>query len=241
MNEEGKVPRSHLNPALRIILAVLMAFGIFILSSAVVMTVATRTGYLETWFAGAMQHASTLIICFLVFLVMGARNRAFFGFRLPVGSWLGPGLMLGTSTGIISTLAAIWIPGTGMEFAGEYLTWQLIIFIWFLASFAEEILYRGLIQSFLSPLAGAGISIAGIRLSIPVIVAALVFGLGHIVVLTMGVGIPSVVVIVLFATFLGLVAGYYRERTGSILPAIIIHMAGNIGGSLAAWLMEVMG
>jgi membrane protease YdiL (CAAX protease family) len=37
------------------------------------------------------------------------------------------------------------------------------------------------------------------------------------------------------ATFLGLVAARYREKTGSLLPAIIVHALFNIGSMLPLW------
>ncbi|MCK5599585.1 CPBP family intramembrane metalloprotease [bacterium] len=35
---------------------------------------------------------------------------------------------------------------------------------------------------------------------------------------------------------MGLFAGYYREKTGSLIPAILIHISANIGGYLAGFL-----
>ncbi len=44
--------------------------------------------------------------------------------------------------------------------------------------------------------------------------------------------------LILLVTFLGLVAAHYREKTGSLLPAISIHALFNIGGSLPLWVMQ---
>ena len=38
--------------------------------------------------------------------------------------------------------------------------------------------------------------------------------------------------IVIFGIVLGIIAGYYREQTNSLIPAIMVHMCFNIGGSL---------
>jgi len=38
--------------------------------------------------------------------------------------------------------------------------------------------------------------------------------------------------IVIFGVVLGLIAGCQKEKTGSLLPAIIVHMCFNIGASL---------
>ncbi len=111
---------------------------------------------------------------------------------------------------------------------------QSVIFVWIYASTCEEVFTRGLLQSFLSPLARYGISLSKkLRLSLPVLFSGLYFGLMHIVAIDkMG---PPVIVL---TSLLGIVAGYYREKTGSLIPAIIIHALFNIGGMLPMWLLS---
>jgi membrane protease YdiL (CAAX protease family) len=48
----------------------------------------------------------------------------------------------------------------------------------------------------------------------------------------------AAVPIILVVVFLGLVAARYRERTGSLLPAIIVHALFNIGGTLPLWVLQ---
>ena len=43
--------------------------------------------------------------------------------------------------------------------------------------------------------------------------------------------------VIVLTSLLGIVAGYYREKTGSLIPAIIIHALFNIGGMLPMWLL----
>jgi membrane protease YdiL (CAAX protease family) len=70
----------------------------------------------------------------------------------------------------------------------------------------------------------------------PVLVSALFFGSMHIVLVkSMG---PAAVPVILMAVFLGLIAARYRERTGSLLPAIIVHALFNIGGMLPLWVIQ---
>jgi membrane protease YdiL (CAAX protease family) len=40
----------------------------------------------------------------------------------------------------------------------------------------------------------------------------------------------TIVCVLSFTTLLGLLAGLARERTGSLMPAIGTHLAGNVGG-----------
>ena len=111
---------------------------------------------------------------------------------------------------------------------------QDIIFIWIYASICEEIFTRGLLQSFLSPLTKYGVTLfKRWRLSLPVLFSGLFFGMMHVVAIER-IGPP----VILFASALGIIAGYYREKTESLIPAIIIHALFNIGGMLPMWLLS---
>ena len=112
---------------------------------------------------------------------------------------------------------------------------QTIVFVWVYASICEEVLTRGLLQTLLSRGAEAGAANSRC-LSMPVVVSGLFFGAMHIV-LVRFMGFGAIPVIVL-ATGLGLVAAHYREKTGSLIPAIVIHALFNIGSSLPLWVMQ---
>jgi uncharacterized protein len=116
---------------------------------------------------------------------------------------------------------------------------QFVVFVWIYASVAEEIFVRGLLQGYLGPLAGCRISCCGKTLSVPVVFCAVFFGGMHVVLWPM-MGALALVPMGL-ATVLGLVTGYYRAKTGSLLPAILIHALFNIGGSLPAWILGAAG
>ncbi|MFC1850185.1 lysostaphin resistance A-like protein [candidate division CSSED10-310 bacterium] len=112
---------------------------------------------------------------------------------------------------------------------------ESILFIWIYASVCEEIFTRGFLQSYLEPLRKYGFTLLKRwRLSVPVLFSGIFFGLMHIVAIkAMG---PPVLV---FTTILGLVAGYYREKTGSLWPAIIIHALFNVGGMAPPWILNI--
>jgi membrane protease YdiL (CAAX protease family) len=97
------------------------------------------------------------------------------------------------------------------------------------------VLTRGLVQGFLEPLKDYGLRVFRLRLSIPVIVGAVFFGLMHLALLSTGADAAAVVTIALFAVVLGLIAGYYRESTGSLWPAILVHFLFNVWGSAVDW------
>lgn len=110
---------------------------------------------------------------------------------------------------------------------------QLIVFVWIYASVCEEVLTRGLLQSLIG---GWGIASGrAARFSVPVLVSGLFFGAMHLV-LIRSMGATAAVPIVL-ATLLGFLAARYRESTGSLIPAIIVHALFNVGGMLPGWMI----
>jgi membrane protease YdiL (CAAX protease family) len=111
---------------------------------------------------------------------------------------------------------------------------QIVLRVWIVASIAEEVLTRGLIQGLLAPLSTTGFRVAGELVSVSVLLAALAFAALHLV-LVRKMGAKAAPVIVL-AFLLGCVAGVYRQTTGSLIPAVIVHMLFNIGGTVPMWL-----
>jgi membrane protease YdiL (CAAX protease family) len=118
---------------------------------------------------------------------------------------------------------------------------QIVVTVWIIASTCEEVLYRGLIQSFLEPLRVHGLDVFGVRLSLPVIAAALLFGCMHIMLLTAGADGFLVGGIVGTAIVVGLMAGYYREKSGSLVPAILVHMLFNAYGGVSEHIQKIVG
>ena len=139
-------------------------------------------------------------------------------------------------TAVLSTLSAIAAP-SGEAVGGpiDLTKSQMILFVWFYASVSEEALTRGLLQTLLSRGAEAG-ALPSRRLTMPVLLSGLFFGSMHLVLVkSMG---PAAVPVILLVVFLGLVAARYRERTGSLLPAVIVHALFNIGGMFPLWVIE---
>jgi len=111
---------------------------------------------------------------------------------------------------------------------------QTVLRIWVVASIAEEVPTRGLIQGLLAPLSATGFHVAGVLVSVSILLAALAFAAMHLV-LVRKMGAKAVPVIVL-AFLLGCVTGVYRQTTGSLIPAVIVHMLFNVGGTIPLWL-----
>jgi membrane protease YdiL (CAAX protease family) len=156
-------------------------------------------------------------------------TRGTYKFSLRIVMWVLPMAVLS----LASTLASPGGRGTGGPF--ELTKSQIVVFVWIYASISEELLTRGLLQTLLGGNARVGAG-APRKLSMPVILSALFFGAMHLVLIkSMG---PAAVPVILLAVFLGLVAAHYRERTGSLLPAIIVHVLFNIGGTLPLWVIQ---
>ncbi len=145
-------------------------------------------------------------------------------------------LMWVLPTAALSIVSAVVSPGgQGTGGPSEFTKLQMVVFVWVYASISEEILTRGLLQTLLSRNAKVAAA-APRRLSMPVLLSGLFFGSMHIgLVKSMG---PAAVPVILLAVFLGLVAARYREKTGSLLPAIIVHALFNIGGMLPLWVIQ---
>ena len=188
---------------------------------------------------------SMLIIALLLIYFIGKGKFADFGFRFAKIKIILKAFFTAFWIALVMfILNAISIRITGMpEGTGKGpLTDSIlknIIMIWILASIIEEIFYRGFLQTFLNPLKDIGLKLGKIYLSLPIIAAAIMFGLMHFCLLGM---MPDRMVyfIIVNAFVLGLIAGYYREKTGSLIPAYLVHLAFNIVGMLPQIIMTTM-
>jgi membrane protease YdiL (CAAX protease family) len=183
------------------------------------------------------NQTSMLIVSFLMIAVIlrGDFHRCGFTFgtyrfKATILLWF----LLGT----LGSLSAELLGGNGIKPAGNLTHPQIIMLAWIYASIVEEIVYRGLILSFLSPLSAIRIKIGKIYLSLPVLICGLFFGAMHLLLLTAGVPIKTLCILIPFGIICGCVSGYYKETTGSIIPAVVVHSLFNIGGNLPFWIYD---
>ncbi|MBU8893708.1 MAG: CPBP family intramembrane metalloprotease [Bacteroidales bacterium] len=128
--------------------------------------------------------------------------------------------------------------GNGHTGIADFNPLQFFLFVFLYASICEEFLFRGFTQNFFEPLKLRGIRISkNLFISMPVLLSGVLFGLGHLILLTSNTSGPIIFRIVIFATTLGFVAGYFQEKHKSILPAIIIHMTGNLPGLIMSFVL----
>ena len=115
---------------------------------------------------------------------------------------------------------------------------QILIFVFFMASVSEEFLFRGFLLNYLKPLSNSGITIFHRKISTPVIISGLVFGLAHIILFVSGASLFFALRVVFFTAVLGIVAGYYQEKYDNHAYAIIVHMSANFMGFISALILS---
>ncbi len=139
---------------------------------------------------------------------------------------------------IVNTLIVAIGNAFGIKAEANYLfdvmnSLQFFLFIFIMASVAEEALFRGFLQNILKPLQSRGVKIFKRHISLPVIIAAIAFSLAHLVLIASGAGAYFIFRTLVFTFVLGLIAGYYQEKYENHSYAIIVHMSGNLMGLIA--------
>jgi len=206
----------------KIIVALLLGLCVLLLSSMLT----SLSG------VSLLMHTGMFFFSFLLILVLSRGRISSYGFKLTENLRLRETILVGFIAGFIITGIALLLPVKAPPGVENFSFLQIVIFIWISASIGEEVLTRGLIFGYLTPLKPYGFLISKWRISLPVLVAALFFGAMHLGLITAGLDIFSVSVIAISGFLLGIIAGFYREKTESIIPAIIIHMLFNISGSV---------
>jgi membrane protease YdiL (CAAX protease family) len=225
----------------RFILGVVICLGIYGLG---MWAVSWEFLSFSSWIPSSFPtHTMFIIFSLVCMYCFGGGSLSEFGLkRVSPGKLLKPILVLAvTFVGVNIILVPLMLliqrfTGSGETggVAGGMSTIQIFVFVFIYASICEEFLYRGFLQNFLAPLSHKHLRIFGVTLTVPVLTGAVMFGLGHFVVLSTGAGIASVLHIVFLTFSIGLVAGYYMERTGSLITAVIIHMLANLPALIAS-------
>ncbi len=230
---------------------VVVAAGVFVLASQVVPALPPVRAFVQArdWLNGNdVTQLVFLVGSAAAMLTLGRADPAAYG--LLGARWKDTGRAVAVSAAaslgvlvlMMIVVSAFGPPqGEGMNL-GPFA--KVVVSVWLLASVAEEMLFRGLLLGALSPLRERGWRLASWRISLPVTVAAVAFGLIHFGLLRV-IGSPMVYLVVVSATLVGLIAGHYREKTGSMVPAIAVHMTFNVvaGGipMLLMWVMSTRG
>lgn len=115
----------------------------------------------------------------------------------------------------------------------KYSSLQYFIFISVFACVSEEFLFRGFLLNMLEPLKNIGVKLFRIKFSFSAIISGVLFGLGHLILLTSGADLPFVLRILFFTTIVGIMNGYFQEKyENNTLVPIIAHITVNTIGFL---------
>ncbi len=235
---------------LRLLGGIALVFGVLVLAAELVPGAPVVSAFVEArpWLMRSdVTQLVFLSASLILMFILSKGNVSSYGLRGTSLRQLGRCLAVGSCAAVVVGFLAMVVGSMGGPPGGEGVggpsEWgflKLVISVWVVASTSEEMLFRGLIQSFLAPLKHHGVRLLGRRLSLPVTVAAVGLGRSHLGLLRR-MASPMVALIVVSATVVGFIAGYYREKTGSIVPAIAVHMIFNIiGGGIPMILMTVM-
>jgi membrane protease YdiL (CAAX protease family) len=235
------VAHAFVRAALRVIAAFLLGATALVAAGSLAgafSSLRPELGESTRWIVALANHTGMLLASFVLALVLSRGRISAYGFRMPTHFPLARIAVLSCGISALANVAGRFLLEEGLPFLESYSFVQTILLVWIYASLAEEVLARGLVQSFLAPLAERGLAVGKLRLSVPVLAGAAFFGGMHLMLLTMGIDPRTVLFIVAFTFVGGLVAGYYREQTDSLIPAVVAHSLLNVTGSILGLLWQ---
>jgi membrane protease YdiL (CAAX protease family) len=184
---------------------------------------------------GVVSQTFFLITSLLLMRWVGRKPFRVYGFRLadrrsvliPIGLAVGITLAGMVISSVLTMLSPGNEPSAGLHPAARYGFWHMALSVWVYASLCEEVFFRGWLQT---ELGVWGRDRARMAFSPPVLIPALLFSFGHLCLI--GILDSGMLLSVLIMTFgIGWLAGYWRQKTGSLLPAYLIHFTANAVGS----------
>jgi membrane protease YdiL (CAAX protease family) len=146
-----------------------------------------------------------------------------FGFRLPRGRYVWLALEFGVPLGFLAGWLTQIFPSAPPYDLSRFTGTMILSYFVVGASIQEEIIFRGLLQTMFQRILNPSLVIMQLSVGYSVIAIALLFGLIHL---------PEGLLVAFCALVLGLIAGELRRRSGSIVPAMIVHALFNTGSAL---------
>ena len=229
--------------ATRITKAVLLSAIIFLISIAL-LALLNLLGLEKTfdnypWLEQGTFHSFYLILPMIAIFIMGKGDLRGYGFRKARNVKWSRIIFFGLVLGVFASLMGQWSGDKGFGHLLEKWSFlQIILIAWLWGPVCEEIFIRGLIQSYLAPL--ENIIVKFLRVNVPTLVSALIFGAFHITLMTV-YSLKMVAFTVSWAFVVGLFAGHYRAQSQSLIPAIVLHILVNIGGTILMIIVILLG
>jgi len=196
----------------------------------------------------ATTQGLELALSLAAIAIFGRGRFTDYGFRMPQPDrpafaallrWIPTGL-LAIALGAAASIAVLTTGAVGNPLVRQLSPVQIVLFIWIFSSTIEEIFTRGFLQGHLQPDSAVAGGTKPPFLDSPTVISATAFACMHLVLISSGAGWKTVVIILLFTFSLGLVAGRQRSRTGSLVPAIGVHILGNVGGLVGGILYAIV-
>ncbi|HEV2212552.1 MAG TPA: CPBP family intramembrane glutamic endopeptidase [Gammaproteobacteria bacterium] len=168
----------------------------------------------------------------LAYMALLAKRRgqsiAAYGFKTSAPRWLLKGLGWGLALTLVLRGLAMVLPLGAAADLGDLQRWHIVLFFWIGTPIQEELIFRGLVQTEVERRGAAALKLGKLALPFPVLVSALLFALVHIATARLGASLSQVLFTVGGAFVLGLLAAGLRQRSGSLLPCILVHALFNI-------------
>ena len=204
---------------MKVVIAFAVAWMIFLTSGLLAKQAAST---FPVWMAQVITKGAILLLSLAAIRVLGPFDFRAAGFRLPENTKWKKVILPGLALGAVATLAIRLSHSQGLApILKGYSFAAIVLVIWFGSSISEEIFARGWFQSYIASSTPYAAQFS-----------ALLFASLHLRLLRVGVEPQAVAILFVGTLLLGLLAGQFREQSKSLLPAIGVHIAFNIGGML---------
>ncbi len=201
-----------------ILLTLLLFVGSYLPAFAVVGLLKPQAAVAVPLTIGISLAAAMILILVLGHSRGGIRS---YGFRWCEPRYLLWAIALALPVGLGLTYVTELFPVHDPLAGAHFRPWMTAVYFLAGAPLSEEIIFRGLLQTTLFQAVEADFGIASIRISVAAFAVAALFGLIHL-------NISLLTAVSAFA--LGLLAGVLRQRSGSLLPAYLVHAIFNVAG-----------
>jgi membrane protease YdiL (CAAX protease family) len=191
-----------------------LALGSMVTASAVVSQVVLKT---------------TLVLVALIVWKLLGRSLGEMGWRR--ADWWNrsylPWFVIAVVT-MMATSCAMILLGVRHPIASQMGFLQIVVFIWLLSSFSEEVYVRGLVQSWVAERD----DVKGINSTFApsIVSSALLFSAMHVSLMWSSAGVKGGLPIVLAMLIVGAACAVLRARARSLWPAIACHVLANVAG-----------
>ena len=218
-----------MNKTLKIFLGIFITFIVLVLSSGFEISIKS---IIDSIPMGVGSQIGILIISILLIFLFSKKRIIEFNFGIVKLQQLILPIGLTVFLLIVRQLISVVLGNEEHPVAVSMSIVQQLVFIVVLASVGEELLFRGFLQNMLNPIKSYEVDFFIAKLSLPVIISGILFGLMHFALIGTGAGFNFVIQIVISAMFLGMIAGYFQEKYNNFTFAFIVHMTANLSGIL---------